>query len=71
MQHGFLKVAVATPSIRVADCKYNAQQIIALIKRAEQDGAALLALPELCITGYTCSDLFMQDALHKQLEIQL
>lgn len=65
MQHGFLKVAVATPSIRVADCKYNAQQIIALIKRAEQDGAALLALPELCITGYTCSDLFMQDALQR------
>ena len=65
MQHGFLKVAVGTPSIRVADCRYNAQQIIALIMRAERDGAQLLAMPELCITGYTCGDLFMQDALQR------
>lgn len=65
MQHGFLKVAVGTPSIRVADCRYNAQQIIALIRRAERDGAQLLAMPELCITGYTCGDLFMQDALQR------
>ena len=65
MQHGFLKVAVGTPSIRVADCRYNAQQIIALIRRAARDGAQLLAMPELCITGYTCGDLFMQDALQR------
>ena len=65
MQHGFLKVAVGTPSIRVADCRYNAEQIIALIRRAEHDGAQLLAMPELCITGYTCGDLFMQDALQR------
>ena len=65
MQHGFLKVAVATPSIRVADCQYNAAAIARLIERAAQDGAMLLALPELCLTGYTCNDLLMQDALHR------
>lgn len=64
MQHGFLKVAVATPSVRVADCRHNAAQIIGLIDRAGRDGAMLLSMPELCITGYTCNDLLMQDALH-------
>ena len=65
MQHGFLKAAVATPSIRVADCQYNAAAIARLIERAALDGAMLLVLPELCLTGYTCNDLLMQDALHR------
>ena len=63
MQNGFLKVAAATPRIVVADCEYNADAIIALIRRAESDGAKLLVLPELCIAGYTCGDLMLQDAL--------
>lgn len=63
MQDGWIKTAAAAPSIRVADCAYNAQQIIACIKRAEQAQVQLLVLPELCMTGYTCGDLFLQPTL--------
>ena len=63
MKHGFVKVAAGTPRIRVADTKYNAQQIIAMMKEAEALGVKVLALPELCLTGYTCGDLFLQDTL--------
>lgn len=63
MKYGFVKVAGATPKIRVADCEFNANQIIAQIKEAEKNGASLVVFPELCVTGYTCSDLFLQSAL--------
>ncbi len=63
MRDGFIKVAAGTPKIRVADCRYNARQIIALMRQAAAQGVKLLALPELCVTGYTCGDLFLQDAL--------
>ena len=63
MRDGFVKVAAGTPKIRVADCDYNAGQIIALIKEAAARGVKVLALPELCVTGYTCGDLFLQPAL--------
>ena len=63
MKDGFIKVAAGTPKIRVADCGYNAGQIIALIKEAAERGVKVLALPELCITGYTCGDLFLQPTL--------
>lgn len=63
MKYGFVKVAAATPKIRVADCEFNANQIIAQIKEAEKNGASLVVFPELCVTGYTCSDLFLQSAL--------
>ena len=63
MRDGFVKVAAGTPKIRVADCDYNAGQIIALMKEAAAQGVKVLALPELCVTGYTCGDLFLQDAL--------
>lgn len=63
MQHGFLKIAVATPPITVAGCDRNAKAIIDCIRRATADGARLVALPELCITGYSCGDLFRLDAL--------
>ena len=63
MKDGFVKVAAGTPRIRVADCGYNAGQIIALMKQAAGRGVKVLALPELCVTGYTCGDLFLQDAL--------
>ena len=63
MQQGFIKVAAATPKTRVADCAYNAEQIISAIQAASREGAKLLVLPELSITSYTCGDLFFQSAL--------
>ena len=63
MRDGFVKVAAGTPKIRVADCDYNAGQITVLMKEAAARGVKVLALPELCVTGYTCGDLFLQDAL--------
>ena len=63
MKDGFIKAAAGTPNIRVADCQYNAGQIIALMKEAAAQGVKVLALPELCVTGYTCGDLFLQDTL--------
>lgn len=63
MNFGFVKVAAATPKIRVADCEYNAEQIIAQIIKASSKGASLVTFPELCVTGYTCSDLFLQKVL--------
>lgn len=63
MHDGFVKVASATPKIRVADTEYNAVQIIDIIKLADESGVKLLVLPELCITGYTCGDLFLQKRL--------
>lgn len=63
MIDGFIKVAAATPQIKVADCDFNKKSIINEIIKAEQQGVKLLCLPELCITGYTCADLFFQDTL--------
>ena len=51
------------PQIRVADCRYNAEQIFTLMREADKQGVRVLALPELCLTGYTCGDLFLQDTL--------
>lgn len=63
MKDGFIKVAAATPDIKVADCEYNCDKIIGITKECRKKGVKLLVLPELCITGYTCSDLFFQDIL--------
>lgn len=63
MKDGFIKIGAATPSVRVADCEYNAEQIIAAVRAAHDEGVRLLALPELCVTGYTCGDLFFQETL--------
>lgn len=63
MKDGFIKVACASPELRVADCDYNATQIIDMINQAYSKGAKLIAFPELSITGYTCGDLFLQDIL--------
>ena len=63
MYEGFIKVAAATPEIRVADCEYNKKVIVDTVKKCAAMGVKLLCLPELCITGYTCSDLFLQDLL--------
>ena len=63
MQDGFVKIAAATPDLRVADCAYNASEIIKQAKQAAEKGAHLIVFPELCLTGYTCGDLFLQQAL--------
>ena len=63
MKDGFIRVAAATPDIKVADCGYNADRIIELIKQAAEENASLVVFPELCITGYTCGDLFLQKVL--------
>ena len=59
MRDGFIKVAAGTPKIRVADCRYNAEQIFTLMREADKQGVKVLCLPELCLTGYTCGDLFL------------
>lgn len=63
MKDGFIRVGAATPEIRVADCDYNADRIIELIREAKEKDVSVLVFPELCITGATCGDLF----LHKTL----
>lgn len=68
MQNGFIKVAAAIPSVKVADCSYNVQQIESLIAMAEGKGVEVIVSPELCITGYTCQDLFKQTLLLEQAE---
>lgn len=68
MQNGFIKVAAAIPSVKVADCSYNVQQIESLIAMAEGKGVEVIVFPELCITGYTCQDLFKQTLLLEQAE---
>ena len=55
MKDGFICVAAGTPKIRVADCRYNAEQIFTMIREADKQGVKILALPELCLTGYTLS----------------
>ncbi|MBQ0049882.1 MAG: NAD(+) synthase [Bacteroidales bacterium] len=71
MNHGFLKVAAAIPSVRVADCAYNKEQIKSLILQAEQTGAEIVLFPELSITGYTCQDLFQSQQLLDDAEMAL
>ncbi len=63
MKDGFIRVAAVTPDIKVADCDYNADRIIELIKQAAAEDASIAVFPELCITGYTCGDLFLQKVL--------
>lgn len=63
MKHGFIKVAAATPKIKVADTVYNTSAIRDCITEAYDKGAKIIVLPELCMTGYTCDDLFSQSLL--------
>ncbi len=63
MKHGFLKVAAVTPKIKVADPGYNSKAIIEKIKELSKKKVKLMVFPELCITGYTCGDLFLQELL--------
>ncbi len=63
MKDGFVKVAAVTPQIKVADPAFNAEQAIISVRNAASAGAKLVVLPELCLTGYTCGDLFYQETL--------
>ncbi len=66
MKHGFIKAAAMTPKIKVADPVYNAKEICRGIEEALAKGARIIVFPELCLTGYTCSDLFLQEILLSQ-----
>ena len=63
---GFVKVAAAVPNVKVADCLYNKEQVIDKINEAYNEGVQVLCLPELCLTGYTCGDLFYQRRHYKK-----
>ena len=68
MMYGYVRAAAASPELRVADCAFNCQAVIAMIKEASESGAEIIVFPELCITGYTCGDLFLQEALLSEAE---
>lgn len=63
MRHGFIKVAAVTPDIQVANVDYNTEQICKMIDETVGNGAKVVVFPELCVTGYTCQDLFTHDVL--------
>lgn len=71
MQNGFIKVAAVTPKIKVADPKYNGAEICRLMEEAIQKGAKIIVFPELCLTGYTCGDLFLQNLLLNETRKEL
>mgnify|MGYP000793521240 CR=1 FL=1 len=71
MNYGFVKVAAAAPRVKVADCKFNSERLEGLITIAEGKGVQILTFPEMCITGYTCGDLFAQQLLLEQAEMAL
>ena len=71
MRHGYVRAAAITPKIRVADPLYNKEVICEKMEEAVGQGAAVLVFPELCITGYTCGDLFWQELLLNQAKEQL
>lgn len=68
MRHGFIKVAAVTPKIKVADPDYNAGQVCNELRTVFDNGAKIVVFPELCLTGYTCGDLFLQELLLEKAE---
>lgn len=68
MRQGFVKVAAVTPNVKVADVAYNKQEICRLIDETVANGAKIVVFPELCVTGYTCGDLFLQEVLLREAE---
>ncbi len=68
MNYGFIKVAAAIPRVKVADCAYNVKEIESLITEAVEQHVSIVCFPELCITGYTCADLFAQQMLLESSE---
>jgi len=68
MKDGFISVACGAPALRLGDCNFNAEQTFTMMRKAEKAGVRVLVLPELGLTGYTCGDLFYQDALLRGAE---
>ena len=68
MKYGFVNVAAAVPTVKVADVEYNVQQIESIIAQAEGRGVEVIVFPELCLTGYTCQDLFKEQILLDRAE---
>ena len=68
MNYGFINVAAAVPAVRVADVEYNVQEIEKIISMADGQHVEILCLPELCLTGYTCQDLFKEQLLLNKAE---
>ena len=68
MKDGFISVACGAPALRLADCRYNAEQTFEMMRKADAAGVRFLILPELGLTGYTCGDLFYQDTLLRGAE---
>ena len=68
MHHGFIRVAAAIPEVKVADCRFNSSKMIELVEQAEREQVEIICFPELCITGYTCADLFLQQQLLNDAE---
>jgi NAD+ synthase (glutamine-hydrolysing) len=66
--HGFLRVAAASPQLRLADCPFNAERTVEILKRAEEAGVNLVVFPEMGLTGYTCHDLFHHSTLQRAAE---
>ena len=71
MKHGFVKAAAVTPKIKVAEPVYNAKVICESMDTAVRNGAQIIVFPELCLTGYTCNDLFLQELLLQKTREQL
>lgn len=71
MKHGFIKVAAAVPFVRIADCQYNIEHIEAQVRQADAQGVEIMTFPELCITGYTCGDLFLKPFLIREAQESL
>ena len=71
MKDGFIKISCATPTLKVANCRYNADRMIDLIREAHSKGVKIVCFPELSVTGYTCGDLFLQDALLESAKSEL
>ena len=71
MRQGFIKVGASTPEVYVADCQANAEAVWKRIQEMQKSGVKIMVFPELCLTGYTCSDLFLQDRLLNEAAVQL
>ena len=71
MKDGFLRAAAATPQIQTANCTLNADAVAELARQSAANGAKLVVFPELCLTGYTCGDLFAQQTLQRGCEMAL
>ncbi|EKC45551.1 NAD+ synthetase [human gut metagenome] len=63
LKDGYIRAAAMTPKIKVADCEYNIENIKSLMSEAHKKDTAIAVFPEMCITGYTCNDLFLHDRL--------